>query len=196
MTAMAQESQPTQEELFLESFLALETPEGSKAEFIDGEIVVTPPPDGEHEDYFSTLVRHVLRHSVNEMDIAGTKGLILPGSERTQHLRVIPDATFAPRELRLFRGAPTWMPPQGVAMVAEVTSTNPQRDRVAKRHAYARAGIPLYLLIDRERATAILHSEPSDGDHDDYAVTRVAPFGKPLPLPEPFEFELDTGELL
>ncbi|MCZ7415367.1 MULTISPECIES: hypothetical protein [unclassified Streptomyces] len=35
---------PTQEEFLLESFLALETPEGFKAELIEGNIVVTPPP--------------------------------------------------------------------------------------------------------------------------------------------------------
>ncbi|WP_344589499.1 hypothetical protein [Actinomadura vinacea] len=34
----------TQEEILLEGFLDLRTPEGFRAELIDGEIVVTPPP--------------------------------------------------------------------------------------------------------------------------------------------------------
>lgn len=55
MTAMAHEPL-TQEEVLLEGFLALDTPEGFRSELIEGDIVVTPPPDGEH-DPCKTAVR-------------------------------------------------------------------------------------------------------------------------------------------
>ncbi|MEU5241552.1 Uma2 family endonuclease [Streptomyces lydicus] len=194
MTAMAHEPIPAQDDTLLEGFLALETPNGFRAELIEGEIVVTPPPDGDHEDYLSVILRQVLRESATDMDSSGHKGLLLPaGADGRPPNHVIPDATIAPRALRLFRGAPSWMPGDGVAMVVEVTSTNPLKDREAKRLCYARAGIPLYLLVDRDKATVTLFSEPENAD---YSGSHTQPFGKPVPLPAPFSFDLDTADFL
>ncbi|MGW1542659.1 Uma2 family endonuclease [Streptomyces sp. NPDC002309] len=191
MTAMAHEPM-TQEEVLLEGFLALDTPEGFRAELIEGEIVVTPPPDGDHEDYIGLIVEQVLLHARIRMQFAGTKGLVLSGDGSLTD-RVIPDATFAPRELRLFRGADSWMPCEGVAMVLEVTSTKPKADRETKRRCYARGGIPLYLLVDRDGSAITLFSTPERGDYREH-LTR--PLGKPLPLPAPFAFELETVDFL
>ncbi|MEX2974904.1 Uma2 family endonuclease [Streptomyces sp. C184] len=193
MTAMAHEPMPTQDDILLEGFLALETPTGFRAELIEGEIAVTPPPDGDHEDYLCTVFEQVTHRSATAMQSSGHKGLVLSTSGNRPADHVIPDATIAPRALRLFRGAPPWMPSDGVVMVVEVTSSNPQRDRVAKRHGYARAGIPFYLLVDRGDATLTLFSEPSATD---YAGHNTVPFGKPLPLPAPFSFDLETADFL
>jgi Uma2 family endonuclease len=191
MTAMAYEPTLTQEETLLDYFLALETPTGFRAELIEGEIVVSPAPDGDHEDYVSTVNRQVMRHSATDMDCSGNKGLKMPSGGSCPKNHVIPDATFAPRELRLFRGADSWMPPKGVAMVAEVTSSKADTDRITKRRCYALASIPLYLLVDRQEGTVTLFSEPLDGD---YAETHAVPYGEPLPLPEPFAFDLETSD--
>ncbi|MFD0851094.1 Uma2 family endonuclease [Actinomadura adrarensis] len=104
---------------------------------------------------------------------------------------MVPDGTFALREHRLFRGKAPWMLPDGVELVVEVTSSRPELDRVAKRHCYARADIPLYLLVDQSETRVTLFSEP---DGDDYHMANWVPFGKPVPMPEPFGFELDTSE--
>ncbi|MFJ6747751.1 Uma2 family endonuclease [Streptomyces sp. NPDC091266] len=193
MTAMAHEPMPTQDNTLLDGFLALETPTGFRAELIEGEIVVTPPPDGDHEDYLSTVNRQVLRESATDMEWSGHKGLVLSSTGGLPTDHVVPDATIAPRTLRLFRGAPPWMPSDGVAMVVEVTSSRPRKDRVAKRHGYARAGIPLYLLIDREKSALTLFSDPTA---EDYVANITVPFGKSVPLPAPFSFDLETTDFL
>ncbi|MFF8675783.1 Uma2 family endonuclease [Streptomyces sp. NPDC015242] len=192
MTAMAHEPL-SQEDVLLEGFLALDTPEGFRAELIEGEIVVTPPPDGDHEDCIGLIVNQVIRRSRTEMQFSGNKGLKLRRGGACPKDHVIPDGTFAPLELRLYRGADSWMPCDGVAMVVEVTSTKPQADREAKRRCYARAGIPLYLLVDRETAQVTVFSEPKDHDYREHCAR---PFGKPVTLPEPFAFDLDTADLL
>ncbi|WAZ21357.1 Uma2 family endonuclease [Streptomyces cinnabarinus] len=193
MTAMAHEPL-TQADVLLEGFLALDTPEGFRAELIEGEIVVTPPPDGDHEDYIELIVEQVYGRSRTRMQFSGNKGLKLhSGGDLGLKDRVIPDGTFAPRELRLYRGAESWMPCDGVAMVLEVTSTKPKADREAKRRCYARGGIPLYLLVDRAASSITLFSDP---DKDDYREHCTRPLGKPLTLPEPFAFDLDTADFL
>ncbi|WP_432745369.1 Uma2 family endonuclease [Streptomyces sp. JH002] len=193
MTVMAHEPMTTQADVLLETFLALETPDGIRAELIEGEIVVSPAPEGNHEDHISTLIRQVLRHSAVDMDVSGHKGLSLPKLGPLPRDHVIPDVTFAPREKRLFRDAPSWMPCGGVAMVAEVTSSRAERDRTQKRRSYARAQIPHYLLFDRELETVTLHSEPG---MNDYRTVLSVVYGKALLLPEPFGFELETADLM
>ncbi len=190
MTAMAHEPL-TQAEVLLEGFLAMDTPEGFRAELIEGEIVVTPPPDGDHEDYIGLIVDQVARRARTRMQFSGNKGLKLRSGGGCPKNHAVPDGTFAPLDLRLFRGAAPWMPCEGIALVVEVTSTKPQADREAKRRCYARGGIPLYLLIDRDAGSVTLFSDPEDAD---YRQHLTIPYGKPLPLPEPFAFDLETGD--
>ncbi|WP_406500369.1 Uma2 family endonuclease [Streptomyces sp. NBC_00846] len=183
----------TQADVLLEGFLALDTPEGFRAELIEGEIVVTPPPDGDHEDYIGVILEQVITRSRTKMRFSGNKGLKLTSGGRCPKNHVIPDGTFAPTELRLYRGADPWMPCEGVALVVEVTSTKPQADRTDKRHCYARGPVPLYLLVDREQSSVTLFSEP---EGDDYRQHCTIPFGKRLALPTPFAFDLETEEFL
>ncbi|MEV6245157.1 Uma2 family endonuclease [Streptomyces sp. NPDC051742] len=192
MTAMPHEPL-TQADTLLEGFLALDTPEGFRAELVEGEIVVTPPPDGDHEDYIGLIVGQVYRRSRTEMQFSGNKGLTLKETPGAPRDHVIPDGTFAPQAQRLYRGAASWMPCAGVAMVLEVTSSRPNADREAKRRCYARGGIPLYLLVDRDTSTVTLFTDPEDGDYREH---HAVPFGKSLSLPAPFGFDLETAEFL
>lgn len=175
-------------EILLADFLTFDAPEGYRAELIDGEIVVTPPPDGRHGSDIYRLLAQFVQKSSTALEFSPQTGLIVPSQENPGGDRFIPDGVFAPASL--LRNAPSWMPPKGVALVLEVTSSRADLDRNAKRYAYAAAEIPLYLLVDRQRRKVTLFSHPTRGD---YTQTNDAAFGDKLALPGPFDFELDTA---
>ncbi|MFF5258537.1 Uma2 family endonuclease [Actinomadura viridis] len=182
-----------EEQALLEGFLELDTPQGYRAEFIEGEIVVSPPPMGKHEKILSRINRQVFRQASTEMDASGHKGLELARGKRCTKNFIIPDGVYAPLDLDLFEEAGSWMPPGGVSMVLEVTSGKRDKDRGVKRHCYAKAGIPLYLLVDRTERTVSLFSEPDPPEEDYLEDVRVI-FGKPIELPDPFGFSLETAD--
>ncbi|WP_329157896.1 Uma2 family endonuclease [Streptomyces anulatus] len=84
----------------------------------------------------------------------------------------------------------------GRALVVEITPRgNAREDRTKKYRAYARAGVPMYLLIDRfdtRGPMATLFTEPNEDGT--FKHTDAVPFGKPLALPSPFDVQLMTGE--
>jgi Uma2 family endonuclease len=166
-------------------------PDGWRVELIEGDIHVTPPANGEHEEIISDTVEQVIvqvrAHSKGLRAYTGI-GLRLTNSDTAD--KVEPDIAIAPRGS--FRNDQYYHSPEPVLLVAEITSKSTGRtDRTKKLRGYASASIPLYLLIDRNSGRAVLHSEPAKGHY-----TRIAEveLGKPLALPEPLGFELDTSE--
>ncbi|MEU1401721.1 Uma2 family endonuclease [Streptomyces sp. NPDC005728] len=162
-------------------------PRGWRVELIEGEICATPPTNGEHEEIVSELSGQVRDHGKGLGRYTGI-GLNVPGACETGH--VVPDLVIAPKGS--FDDQEEWHEPSGVVLVSEVTSTSTaDRDRDRKIHGYARAGIPVYLLIDREEGEVTVHSEPSG---DDYGKSPKYKLGLSVPLPAPLSFELETAE--
>ncbi|GAA3571737.1 Uma2 family endonuclease [Streptomyces osmaniensis] len=162
-------------------------PLGWRVELIEGEICVTPPANGEHEEIVSELSGQFRDHDKGVGRYTGI-GLNVPGASETGH--VVPDLVIAPKGS--FDDGEEWHETPSVLLVAEVTSdSTAERDREKKIHGYARAGIPVYLLIDREKGDVTVYSDPSG---DDYAQNPKYKLGLAVPLPEPLGFELDTAE--
>jgi Uma2 family endonuclease len=171
-------------------FAAKETDDAVRFEFINGRIGVKKVADGDHNTIVLWLARRCMRVRP-DLDLYQNQGLKV---ERYRVGRARPDAALTPEEH--FAGHGEWADPKGVLLVVEVTSYDSdtdQRDRHEKPVAYGDAGIPLYLLIDRDACTVKLYSDPAPGVG--YRDSRKVPFGDKLLLPEPIGIELDTDDL-
>ena len=184
--AMPEESSFVREDL-RRAFAELEVMPGFRAELVDGEIIVSPTPDGQHETII-TLVDTWVREA-HDLVLHRNLTLISPEGEYVPDGIAAPQGTFAGREWH--------SKPDGVLMVLEVTSgrrgdrKGAERDRGPKRRGYAAADIPLYLLIDRLDGKATIFSEPRGND---YTHSASVALGEELPIPEPLESVLPTDE--
>ncbi|MFF3035778.1 Uma2 family endonuclease [Streptomyces rubiginosohelvolus] len=169
--------------------LARRAPELVRLEFIHGKVQVKPVPDGNHGAIVMWLLRQCMQRRP-ELSLFPDQGLAI---ETYRKGRARPDGVLAPDEH--FAGAGEWAAPTGVLMTVEVTShdadTN-RRDRVEKPDGYAAAGIPVYLLVDREACSVTVFTEPEKGT---YRSATTRPFGAVVELPEPVGFALDTEKL-
>ncbi len=95
-----------------------------------------------------------------------------------------------------FAGQGDWAETDGVLMVVEITPYDTDthlRDRVEKPRGSAEAGIPVYLLIDRDSLSVLVHSDPDP--EDGYRDIHVVKLGGKVTVPDPVGIELDTLEL-
>ena len=152
-----------------------------RAELIAGSFIVTPPPAGNHESVISKLTVQFARKSLVDIAVSGNRGLDTPFGN------FIPDLTVA--EPGSFDDGPSWGSAAGTMLLVEVTSSESADDREHKRRAYAAVGVPLYLLVDRDRYETVLFSRP-DVEAQDYRADIRVPFGSDLELPAPFSFTL------
>ncbi|MFF4119636.1 Uma2 family endonuclease [Streptomyces sp. NPDC001714] len=161
-----------------------------RLEFIDGRIGVKKVTNGDHGSIIMWLIRQCMQ-ARPELDLNPTQGLKVEAYRRG---RARPDGALAP--VGHFAGQGDWAETRGVLMVVEVTSYDSDthnRDRVEKPRAYAEAGIPVYLLIDRANLTVLVHSNPDL--EDGYRDIHVVKLGGKVVLPDPVGIQLDTEEL-
>ncbi|MFF8591237.1 Uma2 family endonuclease [Streptomyces sp. NPDC015220] len=167
----------------------MEWPEGSKVEIIEGIVTVSPAPAPRHNVIAARIQRRLYSVIPEDWEIFQTLALSVP----SRLGMLIPDLVVAP--LPDCAESDTHVPAAVAELVVEVTSkSNARHDRVSKPAAYATAGIPLYLLVDRwapDGPTVTLYGEPQG---DVYRPLSTAKFGEPVKLPAPFDLVIDTGE--
>ncbi|NUK62507.1 Uma2 family endonuclease, partial [Streptomyces lunaelactis] len=145
-----------------------------------------PVPDGDHAEIAMWLLRQCMQQRP-ELALYPEQGLKV---ERYRPGRARPDGSLAP--IGFFAGRGEWADPKGVLMVVEVTSHDAdtdRRDRNEKRDGYAAAGIPVYLLIDRDQHAVTVYSEPEGGR---YRQDPAFAYGSKVKIPSPVEISLDT----
>ena len=163
-----------------------------RLEFIDGRIGIKGMPDGDHHEIIMWLQHRCMQQRPDLGLYSGEQGLKI---ETYRRGRARPDGSLARRGT--FAGQGEWADPADVLMAVEVTSYDAdthRRDRQQKPAAYAEAGIPVYLLIDREGGALTVHSDP-DREKGEYRGVHTLRPGGTLILPEPVGIELETAEL-
>ncbi|MFC8226713.1 Uma2 family endonuclease [Streptomyces sp. NPDC057287] len=198
MTAAMVESDQGSEgrpwEYLLRTWQELDVPEGWRAEIDEGQIVLVPPPHAHHNGIAEVVQRVLYRGLRDELGIYQTLGVHVVPLDKLY----VPDLVVMPTEL-IASADPESSDPLDAAealLIVEITSKgNAREDRTKKYRAYARAGVPMYLLLDRfdtRGAMATLFTEPNEDGT--YKHSEVVPFGKPLPLPDPFDVTLLTAD--
>ncbi|MDT0549890.1 Uma2 family endonuclease [Streptomyces lonegramiae] len=190
MTVMTERTSHMLVEEFEE--IASAAPETVLLEFINGRIEEKYVPDGDHREIVKWLQKRCMQNRPDLWLYANDCGLKV---EAYRKGRARPDGVLAPDGR--FAGDGEWSDTDGVLMTVEVTShdrdTN-RRDRIEKPAAYATAGIPVYLLVDRDACALIVQTNP-DPKSGRYRDTHEAPFGEQVVLPEPVGITLDTDVL-
>lgn len=159
---------------------------GDRVEIIEG-VIEPVSPSWPHERAIERIRRQLYPAMERLGCEPGAGNLDLPGSSNWY----VPDLAVVPS--KLVEGAMALLPHQTLLIVEVTSDSNADTDRIIKRRRYAEFGAPLYLLVDRQERSCSLFSHPGE-----LGYTRVDgphPFGTPLPLPEPFDLELDTTDL-
>jgi Uma2 family endonuclease len=187
MTVMAERTSHMSVEDFEQ--IASAAPETVTLEFIDGRIEEKCVPDGDHEEIIRWLQKRCMQHRPDLWLYVSGRGLKV---EAYRKGRARPDGVLAPEGR--FAGHGEWSDPDGVLMAVEVTSYDgdtDRRDRQEKPTAYAAAGIPVYLLVDRDSCDVVVHTNPAP-QRGCYLDIHKAPFGEQVALPDPVGITLDT----
>ena len=178
------------------------TPMPIRPEYVEGTAIVPPPPSNKHSD---GAVKCALQLHLAGFELAG-KGMGFRSAHQdgSTMTLIIPDFYILRREPtdldESHRSAHKgWYPIDMIALVGEVTSTNHETDTGPKLRTYAAAGVPAYVLINRNTGTAHCYTDPTlPGDDPTkayYGNESKVHLGEPLPLPDAYPV-LDTAPFL
>lgn len=171
--------------LTYEDFLSFPD-DGVRREIVEGEMLVTPSPDLRHQDLAGFIYVAFFNHIRTS---GGGRVFVAPLDVRlSEHDVVEPDVIFVgPDRLGILEekyllGSPT--------LLVEVIS-NPRTDRVRKRDLYARAGVPVYWIVDPD-ADRVEVYRLADGV---YGKPDILEAGDVLRVDELPGFSIDLSEL-
>ncbi|MGW0841215.1 Uma2 family endonuclease [Streptomyces sp. NPDC002787] len=140
---------PSLSEALWQVWKAMDPPEGYRAEIIEGAIELSPTTRRSHG-----LIANRLRRALDRFLDGGDYTCYQGGNVIHDSKAWIPDAFVAPEDTEPCGDEDEddlGVTAESVHLIVEVVSPgerNQDRDRVKKRREYARAGIPVYVVID------------------------------------------------
>ncbi|MGW8377006.1 Uma2 family endonuclease [Streptomyces sp. ODS28] len=177
---------PARFQALCRTLLAMDVPDGYRAEIIGGNIVASPRSKGYHLPVMRSL-RTQLEPHAPEGHIADSAPYLFtfPEAERGYG----PDVYVAAESA--FLTGKRYVDGEALSLVAELTSASTRdADWDDKTPVYGRSGVPVYLLLDMQEETTTLFWHPSPRGY----LSRLSlPFGEKLHVPEPFDCPLVTS---
>ncbi|MFI1029656.1 Uma2 family endonuclease [Streptomyces sp. NPDC020951] len=178
------ENGPDLDEVVWQAWEAMDLPEGYRAEIIEGAIEVSPTGRLSHARIVNRL-RDALARYLEKGEYAAYQDTNVIFRRKVW----IPDVLVAPEDLDPYADEDgLGVDAAAVRLVVEVASPgkrNQDRDHVRKRREYARAGIPVYILVDdyddQGAVTLFAGPQPDKADWED--VHRV-PYGTDVTVPK------------
>ncbi len=192
---------PAQDPADLLSAIEAASREPIRPQYVEGTVIVPPQPDHQHN---KSAIKVIIQLDTAGFDLAGAGNGFRVGQNGGETLGLVtPDFYVLRREPtdldEAYRKAHKgWYPLDMVSLVGEVTSSNHETDTGPKLRTYAAAGVPVYVLLNREDDRAYAYSAPvaasSITPRSHYAAVASVELGGKLQLPDPYPI-LDTGFL-
>jgi Uma2 family endonuclease len=152
--------------------------EGEPVELLDGLLIEMSPQGDSHITAIMRLTRHFRTAKAWLM-------VQLP-------LEARPSSEPEP-DLALVRGdSPSWQHPRDALLTVEIAVTSHKKDRGKKLQIYARAGVPIYWLVDVPGRAVEVRTGPGSNDYDHCEVYEV---GASVPSPAEGVPDLDVAWL-
>lgn len=170
------------------AWLELDLPGGWKTEVVAGTMAVSPPAGPRHDELADSVTKALTGALPAGWCVHQRFGLRIAEEERIYRPDVVVLPPTAPTECGKYALS------THARLVAEITAEdNAVPERTAKTRAYARGGVPVYLLIDpwdEPGPRITVFSEPARGAYH-RSVTWA--FGSRIRIPPPVDLELDSG---
>lgn len=145
-----------------------------RIELIEGALVMMTPYGSRHATAIR-LVNRALSGAFGEGCIVQCQ---LPLAIATDS-EPEPDVAVVEGEIADYRDAH----PSAALLVVELADDSLRRDRMVKRHLYARCGIPEYWIVSLPDACLEVYRHPAGDDYRDVAVLRAGETVTPLARP-------------
>ncbi|MFE2284133.1 Uma2 family endonuclease [Streptomyces sp. NPDC059443] len=167
---------------------------GHRVEILEGNIILTPPADGPHASALTALMIPFLAAGLHGegSEVLQAIGLWLPTGPVDY---AVPDLAVVDADYPDHETENNCYEPACFRLVLEVTSSNHSNDLKVKVRAYAQAGIPVYVIVDRRNVRVHLLTNPVGEGYDNHRL--YAP-GQQLTLPDSIgaKVTLDAADLL
>ncbi len=167
---------------------------GYRVEIIEGQLLVSPPPDGPHAEALTDLLLPFVASGLHgaESKVLQGAGLWLPTGTEDY---AVPDLSVVDADYRDHYAENNCYDPVCFRLVLEVTSSNYRTDLRDKVKAYASAKVPVYVIVDRKHQRLHVLTDPTG---EDYANHRPHSPGEIVSLPESIgaHVTLDVAEIL